>query len=284
MGYSQHTRVINERLYNFKYMEIETIGDTCIYCGVPANVWDHVPPIVLASNYEGTFILVPACRECNGFLNRLNTMDLEGRRRHIIGRILARRKSVLNTPDWDENELDEIEGWVNEYIKSELKKKKCLMDRMGHMMHNISETFQDYVPEYTLVEKGIVDMVEINERFFFERNSECWILHERLKSGINPKTRIIGEKKRFRKRYYPTLSQLMMAALDISLDTAKTVDELKEKIEKTGKEIIAVAESMGKGRMPQVWVEPVEQEIEDLKKEGSTDTSAWVEPVEGGGE
>jgi hypothetical protein len=244
MGYSNYRRVINERVYDFKYEKIKTIGDRCIYCGAAPHVWDHVPPIVVASNYGGKFIKVPACKECNAFLNHFNVMDLESRRRHIIGRILVRRKSALNTPKWEDCELGEIKGWVNGYIRSEIKRKKSLINRMEYMVHNISETFGHHVDDYQLIKRGIPGMVQINDRFSFERNSECWILNESMPPGINPQTKMVGEKKRYRQRYYPTLNQLLMATADISLDTAQSLGELKDQLEKIGKEIVSALQEM----------------------------------------
>ena len=151
---STYRRYIGNLVYNFKYQKISTIGQTCIYCGCAAVVWDHVPPISIASGYDGHFIKVPACRDCNGFLSAVPIMTLQGRRHHIIQRMLVRRKKFLTTPDWENMELSEITGWVNRYIRAHLKKRNYLRRKIAYMNKNIEETFSEYIINFLEIKKA----------------------------------------------------------------------------------------------------------------------------------
>jgi hypothetical protein len=144
-----YRRYIGLRIYDFKYQKISTIGQTCIYCGCAAGVWDHVPPVSIASGYDGHFIKVPSCKDCNAFLSAAPIMDLRGRRIHIIQRMLVKRRKFLATPDWDGMELSEITGWVNRYIRAHLKKRNQLRRKIAYMNKNIEERFSDYIINFS---------------------------------------------------------------------------------------------------------------------------------------
>lgn len=64
-------RVPSQAEFQARYslLEIDPCKPTCVYCGGPPTEWDHLMPMVVASQWTGygTEIanLVPACGKCN---------------------------------------------------------------------------------------------------------------------------------------------------------------------------------------------------------------------------
>jgi len=46
--------------------QVERMGGTCVFCGMPANTIDHVPPQGIFAPPRIGLIEVPACKQCNG--------------------------------------------------------------------------------------------------------------------------------------------------------------------------------------------------------------------------
>ena len=151
MGYgvsSSCNRISQVTVYDFKYEVVKALGGVCVYCGDFAEVMDHVPPISKARFFSGHFIKVPACKQCNSFLSSISLVTLKERRKHVLSRMAVRRKKVLSTPEWTEEELSEIKYGSNRYIRKHLQMKKHLMERIKYINDNIDETFCDCVPGF----------------------------------------------------------------------------------------------------------------------------------------
>ena len=145
-------RELNNLIHEFKYEEIKTIGNLCLYCENIAAVWDHVPPISLAYYYQGHFIKIPSCRSCNSCLTNKPLISLANRRSEIIRVLLGTRenKSIMKTAEWG-LELEELTGWLKRYIRSHCLKKVILITRIINMRDSIKETWGEYVEDF----KGI---------------------------------------------------------------------------------------------------------------------------------
>ena len=127
---STKKRALNKRIHDFKYIRIHSIGNLCVYCGEWAEVLDHVPPISAAHLYKAGHIKVPACKSCNKFLSGAIILSIKDRKKYIIEKILKKRKKSLRIPNWEEEELCEIKGFVNGYIKKGLIKQRQLQIRL----------------------------------------------------------------------------------------------------------------------------------------------------------
>jgi hypothetical protein len=122
-----YTRRQSDNVYHYKYRKVKTYWNECIYCGAPAVVWDHVPPISLAYHYAGNqeikFLLVPACGECNALLSNHDIPTVDERKNYLLNRITKKYRKILKMPDWSDSELEEIKGYINKFVKSSQHKQ-----------------------------------------------------------------------------------------------------------------------------------------------------------------
>ena len=100
-----------EQLRRFSRWYKLTDSDTalCVYCGMLATQTDHFPPIAYVPRYG---VLLPACGECNRFARDLYPYDFSKRVQHVKNRIGRKYRSVLATPTWCAEELDELSGFM----------------------------------------------------------------------------------------------------------------------------------------------------------------------------
>jgi len=112
-----------ERL-DCRYREVgELQVDPCVYCGIPATGWDHVPPLCIVANLSDLGInkrrlqKLPSCSECNSFLGASNIDNVSDRRRHVLSRLEAKYRHHLKMPCWDEDELAELGSGLAEEVR-----------------------------------------------------------------------------------------------------------------------------------------------------------------------
>lgn len=83
----------------------------CIYCGVPADSIDHIPPRHMRDQLLGVGLVamhereVSSCRECNSALGARPLITITERRDYIKEYLRRRYKSVLRIKDWREDDL-----------------------------------------------------------------------------------------------------------------------------------------------------------------------------------
>ena len=86
----------------------------CVYCGMPADSVDHVPPRYIRAQLAQvelkpvTVVEVPACRECNCALGARPLLTVGHRRAWIKDWLKRRYRTYLNIPNWTEEELAEF--------------------------------------------------------------------------------------------------------------------------------------------------------------------------------
>ena len=89
----------------------------CIYCGVPAETIDHIPPRAyreqvriagLSARYPE--IEVDACRECNCLLGARALWTVAVRKQFIKRSLRRRYRKYLLIPDWSKDDLIEYQG------------------------------------------------------------------------------------------------------------------------------------------------------------------------------
>lgn len=106
---------------NFLYRLYPGSGESCVYCGIPADTYDHVPAlsVVQASPDRDSLscYLVPACRECNSLLGTQGLTVLE--RRSIVKRKLKNRyRPFLKCAKWTRDELDDLGPGLRNLVES----------------------------------------------------------------------------------------------------------------------------------------------------------------------
>jgi len=126
-----------EKTYNSRYKELKDV--CCMYCGDKYEVLDHVPPIsfldsygenVLITEYNAPFVKVPCCRECNEFLGALPLFSIKERKDFIHKTLTTTYKKILESPDWDLDEIEELSGRLKESILNQQQFKTFLKKRL----------------------------------------------------------------------------------------------------------------------------------------------------------
>ena len=86
----------------------------CVYCGMPAESIDHIPPQSVRPYLRDQgitrwpFIEADSCRECNCALGARALWTIRERKEWIKGHLRRKYRAVLATPDWADGELKEL--------------------------------------------------------------------------------------------------------------------------------------------------------------------------------
>ena len=97
----------------------------CTYCGVPADTFDHVPPVTVAYELTREWLdkngyglwLVPACRQCNTRLGAKRVLTVEHRAKAIWNR-LHRDLEKVRSAEWTMEELMELGPRLGAYVRA----------------------------------------------------------------------------------------------------------------------------------------------------------------------
>jgi len=118
--------------------------ELCYYCGQISDTIDHVVPqstLLQLATLEDTEITykvlrqralkVPACRECNCLLSDSLQDTLAERKAFLKKKLRKRYARLLEIPQWEEGELDELGRNLNDYIRNSIKKKRLIRFRIA---------------------------------------------------------------------------------------------------------------------------------------------------------
>ena len=133
-------RMFLKRLFEGEYTTIDTIYDTCIYCGEKATHLDHVPPLSFVEHFTGNFLKVPACKPCNYSLGNSLGLTLLDRRIEILKRIRKSSDSKRTVAIIESGAEVKQEYSVEHAIKS-----LTLVRRLKYMQDRADETWNDYI-------------------------------------------------------------------------------------------------------------------------------------------
>lgn len=129
-----------ESIYNQSYSFLSQ-ENRCMYCGVPSECIDHVPPInwveSLGSKYfkeKGIQLyFVNSCVDCNSKLSDLALFTILDRKIYLFGRYSKKHRKILLAPDWSEEELKSLSRNLAQKIRHKMKKKKFLLERLNFL-------------------------------------------------------------------------------------------------------------------------------------------------------
>lgn len=128
------------KAYDALYRETGRYGDPCSYCGQVADTLDHIPPLLrvemltaAGQECDGPYVKVPACIECNSALTSLNKMTLKERRAHVRGYLRKKYKKFLKIPNWDEDELAEVDPAFAKEIRASVNFANHVRARLAWM-------------------------------------------------------------------------------------------------------------------------------------------------------
>ena len=112
-------------------------GERCYYCGLDATERDHVIPwslfhtkINTKRSYEDDEV-VPCCSQCNLIAGNKVFDSFVEKREHIQSEIKRKYKKILNFPNWEKEELDELGKTLKIQIKATIKLKKLIEARIN---------------------------------------------------------------------------------------------------------------------------------------------------------
>lgn len=118
--------------------------ELCYYCGAIANSVDHVIPrkvlkMLADLNDVNTqrlmkndkrILKVRSCRECNSLLGCTYQNTLEDRKRLLKERLRKKYKKILATPDWSDQDLEELGHTLRSHILEAMHRKEIIKRRL----------------------------------------------------------------------------------------------------------------------------------------------------------
>ena len=133
---------LSELVFDHLY---ETRGDryaACVYCGLPSETLDHVPPLDYASicNEDAkknlAFYKIPSCGECNSALGNILLFTVLERINFIKKYLRKKYAKALRIPYWDEEELKELSRTMRDEIRKAEKQSAWVKDRVTYSPPN----------------------------------------------------------------------------------------------------------------------------------------------------
>lgn len=112
--------------------------ETCYYCGMSANAYDHVIPRSVLRMLDETDIeipknrikRVPCCHECNCLLGASYQETIAERKKYLKLRLKNKYRALLKIPQWSEEEINELGYTLRQDLLCSLKKKEMLILRL----------------------------------------------------------------------------------------------------------------------------------------------------------
>jgi hypothetical protein len=109
----------------------------CTYCGMMANARDHIIPHSFIKGTEQTRefsrdTTVPACTECNSLLSNLMYTTIASRAAYLVNVLRIKYKALLKSPDWSEDEYEELSGNLLKEVRHKQTKKKIIQARIAY--------------------------------------------------------------------------------------------------------------------------------------------------------
>ena len=115
---------------------------TCIYCGEPGRDRHHYKESVANSGKKRSYRkgeTLPACREGNLLIGALTPTYTETCYL-LYDKVSDRHKNVLSIPNWEQEDLKELEGRLRRTTVSKIRKKKIIMERLDFLLRNAQST------------------------------------------------------------------------------------------------------------------------------------------------
>ena len=115
---------------------------TCIYCGEPGRDRHHYKESVANSGQKRRYKrgeTLPACRECNMLIGALTPTYTETCYL-LYDKVSDRHKNVLSIPNWEQEDLKELEGRLRRTTVSKIRKKKLIIERLDFLLRNAQST------------------------------------------------------------------------------------------------------------------------------------------------
>ena len=108
----------------------------CIYCGMPADFIDHIPPRHMRRQFIELNLSfwqereVPACRECNSVLGCRPLLTIGERRTYVKDKLRKRYAKYLRIPNWTQEELGEFGNDLRRMIQRNMLVRDGIRERL----------------------------------------------------------------------------------------------------------------------------------------------------------
>ena len=142
-------------------------GWFCVYCGEIAIQDEHFPPV----SYSMHGFILPCCAECNVLAGTNYPRDFEARADHVKGRLRVRYGLQVGTPNWSNQEINELGPMLKVEAKKWQKTTKISKERVAwNAISYLASIDQcnDFVPIY--VEE---DFLEQNKWRWSNKQGKC---------------------------------------------------------------------------------------------------------------
>ena len=110
----------------------------CIYCGLPSNQRDHVPPLSRVEQYQQIglkqefYIKVPSCAECNHMASDFLQDSIFDRIEFVKDKIARKSSRLLRSAEWSDKELEELGPILRSQVAEASVKKKIAVSRIDY--------------------------------------------------------------------------------------------------------------------------------------------------------
>lgn len=107
----------------------------CVYCGDFYQCRDHVIPLAWLRVYRDyrPGETVYCCMMCNQSAGSYPARNVQDKAFYLIHRYQHKYAKVLALPNWEEDEIDELEGMLKDYIKGNTYLKQVLMRKLENL-------------------------------------------------------------------------------------------------------------------------------------------------------
>jgi hypothetical protein len=135
---------------NFTYKKHESLNEQiCFYCGHFGDVADHVPPLAWIQFYpDYPRMLIRACHQCNAHLGCKTLPTLISRVDYLIKRYRKKYWKILISPDWDDEEINELKGSLKTYVSISRIQHEVAHERIEFLMERKKQLLQDVNTSY----------------------------------------------------------------------------------------------------------------------------------------
>lgn len=123
--------------WNQLYKHINT-NNTCIYCGLPAVTFDHVPPISRVDDYRAmqleseVYLLVPSCNQCNSLLSNSLQENIICRMDTLKIKLKRKLNKHIMDIEWTDSEIAALGPNLKTTIKKAIAMHRLAQQRLTY--------------------------------------------------------------------------------------------------------------------------------------------------------
>jgi len=138
---SDNLRNLKEMAQLYHTMVIGVDIVQCAYCGAPAEDREHVVPYswmfsgARKSNKVRQSCIVMACKECNSLAGGTVFATFGEKKAYIAGCVEHRYRKVLKSPEWTDDELEELTGRLQREVFAYTQVKKFVKLRLERLLN-----------------------------------------------------------------------------------------------------------------------------------------------------